>query len=70
MGKAAAAFVVVIAAVAPALAGEQATLILKSGERVSGELIDHNASGFQMRVGGADRNIPTNDVATVEFAAA
>jgi hypothetical protein len=44
-----------------------ATLVLKSGERVSGDLIDLNASGFEMRVNGQDRKYGQNDVAVVEF---
>ena len=51
----------------PATAQESATLVLKSGERVGGELIDHNASGFIMRVNGQERRIGSNDVAVVEF---
>jgi hypothetical protein len=44
-----------------------ATLVLKSGERVSGELNDLNASGFEIRVNGQDRKYSKNDVAVVEF---
>ena len=51
-----------------ATAQESATVVLKSGERVSGNLIDLNASGFIMRVNGQERRIGTNDVAVVEFA--
>jgi hypothetical protein len=50
-----------------ATAQEGATLVLKSGERVSGNLIDLNGSGFIMRVNGQERRIGTNDVAVVEF---
>jgi hypothetical protein len=49
-------------------AQEIATLVLRNGERPSGELIDLNASGFIMRIGGQDRRISPNDVASVEFA--
>ena len=50
-----------------ATAQEGATLVLKSGERVSGSLIDLTGSGFIMRVNGQERRIGTNDVAVVEF---
>jgi len=50
-----------------ATAQEGATLVLKSGERISGNLIDLNGSGFIMRVNGQERRIGTNDVAVVEF---
>jgi hypothetical protein len=50
-----------------ATAQEGATLVLKSGERVSGNLIDLNGSGFIMRVNGQERRIGANDVAVVEF---
>jgi hypothetical protein len=44
-----------------------ATLVLRSGERVSGNLIDLNASGFVINVGGQERAVGRNDVAVVEF---
>jgi hypothetical protein len=50
------------------LAQESATLVLRSGDRISGELIDHGGAGFTIKVNGQDRQIPTNDVAVVEFA--
>jgi hypothetical protein len=50
-----------------ATAQEGATLVLKSGERVGGNLIDLNGSGFIMRVNGQQRRIGANDVAVVEF---
>lgn len=51
-----------------ATAQEGATLVLKSGERISGELIDLGGVGFTMRVNGQNRNFGTNDVAVIEFA--
>lgn len=48
-------------------AQEGATLVLKSGERVSGSLIDLASAGFVMRVNGQERRIGTNEVAIVEF---
>lgn len=50
-----------------ATAQEGATLVLKSGERLSGNLIDLNAAGFIMQVNGQSRRIGVNDVAVVEF---
>lgn len=51
----------------PATAQEAATLVLKSGDRVSGELIDLGGVGFTLRVSGQTRRIATNEVAVVEF---
>lgn len=51
-----------------AVAQENATLILKSGERVSGQLLDHGGAGFSMRVNGQERTVATNDVAVIDFA--
>jgi hypothetical protein len=48
-------------------AQETATLVLQNGERPSGELVDLNASGFTLRVGGQDRHFAKNDVKAVEF---
>jgi hypothetical protein len=50
-----------------AQAQENATLTMRSGERVSGQLVDMGGSGFALRVNGQDRNIPTNDVAVIDF---
>jgi hypothetical protein len=49
------------------MAQEPSTIVMKSGERISGDLIDMNGSGFAIRVNGQDRNIPAGDVASVEF---
>jgi len=49
-------------------AQENATLVLRSGERVSGQLLDHGGVGFTIRVNNEERRIPTNDVAIVDFA--
>lgn len=51
-----------------AQAQENATLVMRNGERVSGQLIDLGGVGFTLRVNGQDRQIPTNDVAVVDFA--
>jgi len=50
-----------------AQAQENATLTLRSGDRVSGQLIDLGGVGFTMKVNGAERQIPTSDVAVIDF---
>jgi len=50
-----------------AQAQENATLTLRNGDRVNGQLVDLGGVGFTVRVNGADRNIPTNDVAVIDF---
>jgi hypothetical protein len=50
-----------------AFAQVDATLILRSGERVSGQLWDHARVGFTIKVNGQDRTIPTAEVAVVDF---
>jgi hypothetical protein len=59
--------VAVLAFAGLAQAQENATLTMRSGERVSGQLVDMGGSGFALRVNGQDRNIPTNDVAVIDF---
>ncbi|MEP6915608.1 MAG: hypothetical protein ABJC89_08170 [Acidobacteriota bacterium] len=51
-----------------AQAQENATLTLRSGDKVSGQLVDLGGVGFTVKVNGADRQIPTNDVAVIDFA--
>lgn len=53
-----------------AKAQEQATLTLRSGERISAQLIDLGGVGFTVRVNGQERQIPTNDVAIIDFTGA
>lgn len=48
-------------------AQEGATLVLRSGDKVSGQLIDMGGSGFALRVNGEDRQIGSNDVAVIDF---
>ena len=48
-------------------AQENATLTLKSGERISAQLVDLGGVGFTVRVNGQERQIPTNDVAVIDF---
>ena len=50
-----------------AAAQENATLVLRSGERVTGQLVDMGGSGFTMTVNGQERQISTGDVAVIDF---
>lgn len=56
-----------MASVGVAQAQENATLTLKSGERISGQLIDMGGVGFTIKVNNEDRRIPTGDVAIIDF---
>lgn len=56
-----------IAYVGVAQAQENATLTLRSGERISGQLLDHGGVGFTIKVNNEERQIPTSDVAVVDF---
>ena len=63
---------ILAAAAACALVGsvqaqESATLVMRSGEKVTGQLVDMGGVGFTVRVNGQDRNIATNDVAVIDF---
>jgi hypothetical protein len=51
----------------PVAAQEPATIVLRSGERISGELVDLGGAGFTIRVNGQDRTIDSGQVAAVEF---
>ena len=59
--------VAVAAYVGVAQAQENATLTLRSGERISAQLIDLGGVGFTIRVNGQERQIPANDVAVIDF---
>jgi len=48
-------------------AQSSATLTLRSGERVSGDLVDLGGVGYTIRVNGNERQIAQNDVAVVDF---
>ena len=48
-------------------AQENATLTLQSGERINAQLVDLGGVGFTVRINGAERQIPTNDVAVIDF---
>ena len=53
-----------------AYAQNSATLTLRSGEKVSGDLIDLGGVGYTVRVSGSERQIPQNDVAVIDFTGA
>lgn len=50
-----------------AAAQESATLTLKSGEKVSGKLVDLGGVGYTVQVNGQERRIPQNEVAAIDF---
>lgn len=62
--------VAAVAYVGAVQAQENATLTLRSGERVMGQLVDLGGSGFTVRVNGTERQIPTNDVSVIDFTGA
>ena len=45
-----------------------ATFTLRSGERITGELVDLTGSGFVIRQNGQDRKISTGEMALIDFA--
>ena len=55
------------ASVGVAQAQENATLTLRSGEKISAQLIDLGGAGFTVRINGQERQIPTNDLAVIDF---
>jgi hypothetical protein len=44
-----------------------AHFVLRSGEHISGDLVDFGASGFTVRVGGQSRTLPIGQVAAIDF---
>jgi hypothetical protein len=58
---------VLACAPALALANQDATLVLKNGERVSGQLTYTGGANLDINVAGAPRSIPLNDIAIVAF---
>jgi hypothetical protein len=50
-----------------AYAQDSATLTLRSGEKVSGSLVDLGGVGYTVRVNGTERQIPQNSVAVIDF---
>jgi Ca2+-binding EF-hand superfamily protein len=49
--------------------GQIATLVLSSGERPSGDLVELDARGYTLRVNGQDRIFSANTVAAIEYVA-
>jgi hypothetical protein len=50
-----------------AFAQESATLTLKSGEKISAQLMDLGGSGYTVQVNGQERQIKADDVAAIDF---
>lgn len=59
--------IAVVAAVGLAQAQTSATFIMRSGERVTGDLVDLSGSGLTARVSGQERKIPLDQVSVIEF---
>lgn len=59
--------VVMFAVAAPAAAGVRATLILTSGERIRGVLVDLGGVGFTMLEGGNEVRFAVDEVAVIDF---
>jgi hypothetical protein len=51
-----------------AQAQENATFTMRSGERLTGQLMDLGGVGFTVKINGVEKQIPTNDVAAIDFA--
>jgi hypothetical protein len=60
-------FVLMLAVAGSAVAQQRATLLLNSGERVSGDLVDLGGVGFTINVNGTERRIPTGEVVVIDF---
>jgi hypothetical protein len=50
-----------------AIAQESATLTLKSGEKLTAQLVDLGGVGYTVRVNGQERRIPQSEVAAIAF---
>jgi hypothetical protein len=50
-----------------ASAQDRATLILRSGEKVSGLLVDLGGGGYTVQTAGSERLVPPNDVSVIDF---
>jgi hypothetical protein len=62
------AVAVALLSAVPAFAQAPATFLLRSGERVRGDLIDLDAKGLLVTVNGQQRTWNVNDVAVIDFA--
>jgi hypothetical protein len=61
------ALVLTVGLASPALAAQNATLVLRSGARVSGELVDMGAGGIEFRANGQSSKYPLSQVAVIDF---
>ena len=50
-----------------AYAQESATLTLRNGDKITGQLLDLGGVGYTVRVNGNERQIPQNDVSVIDF---
>jgi len=50
-----------------AFAQQSATVTMRSGDKVSAELMDLSGVGYTVKVDGQERQIPANDVAAIDF---
>ena len=58
---------ILMAVTAALAAAAPVTLILRSGDRVTGDLVDLNSGGFVVRVRGAEQQIARGEVAAIAF---
>jgi hypothetical protein len=61
---------ILMAATATIAAAAPVTLILKSGDRVSGDLVDLKTAGFVLNVRGAEQQFARDEVAAITFTTA
>jgi hypothetical protein len=62
------ACIALLAIATDAAAQVKATMVLRSGERLDGQLVDFSMRrGFTFRVGGQDRRVEKADVAVIDF---
>ena len=66
-GTFAALFLVAVTLTAVVTAQESVTLTLRSGETMNAQLVDLGGVGFTVRVSGQERQIPTSEVALINF---
>jgi hypothetical protein len=64
-GAVAAAFFVILPTIS--FAQERATFLMRSGERISGQLIDMGGIGFTVTIAGEERQLAEQDVAEIEL---
>jgi len=61
--------VVVLSMFATVLSAQEVvTMVLRDGERLTGEVPDLNSTGFTFRANGQERTIPVGNVAAIEYA--